>query len=154
MESMFLEFYQLDNSQKKDFLQTLSDEELLNLSKGFRSCVDTLEELISAYNYIQQVDAKKYEFSVKVLWFFKKSAKKEWEEACRAAESEFNNKVNALKGTYIWNLLDIKMAALIVEHHYYKKDSIRTRFIAAAELRKNIIGDISPLFMAEIKSRT
>ena len=153
MESKLLEFYAMPKSDRREYVANLSDAELVNLMNDTTSCFKTLEELIDTYDALDQQKKKGNRPFIGIWWLIKKEAKKEWEEACRAAESEINKKERAIICSYIWKLLDIEKDAILAQYPRFDKEDILIRSYAAVNLKLKIKGEVIPVLLAESETR-
>ena len=153
MESKLLEFYTMSKSKMIEFLTTLSIAELTDLMNDATSCYKTVEDLSVAYDAFEQLEKKRNTPFIRIWWLIKKTAKKAWEDACNAAESEINKKERAIMNSYIWQLLDIEKDQIMAKYTSVKKEHMVVRRSAAIYLKLNIKEKVLPLLIAEAKSR-
>ena len=145
MKSILLEAYQIEKDGRNNFLYNLSEEEIKTLLDEIRECNKTIEELQTLIQKIYDYNKKYDSISNKILWLFNKKVKKEFEDAWRAIGSELETKIEAIKGSYIWDLLDIELDAYIAEKPYLRKESNQVRTVAIVNLVGNLKEIISSL---------
>ena len=145
MKSILLKAYQIEKDVRNNFLDNLSDEEFETLLDEFKECTKTIGELQILIKKIYDYNKKYDSISYKISWLFNKKAKKEFEDAWRATSSELETKIEAIKGSYIWDLLDIEMDAYIAENPYFKKEDNHVRAVATINLSGNLKEIISYL---------
>ena len=153
METKLLEFYEIPNSDKREYLNNLSDAELQALINDTTSCVKALDELADAYDALEQQKKKGHRLFIGIWWLIKKEAKQEWEEGCRVAEAELNKKESKIKASCIWNLVDIEMDALIAQYPRRTKQELLTRNYGVVFLTLKLKNDVAPVLLAEYESR-
>ena len=153
MESKLVEFYELANGDRQEFLINLSNEELAVLMNDTTSCFKTLDDLSVSYAAFNIEKEKGSRPFIGIWWLIKKEAKKAWEESCCAAEAEIIKKEKAIRGSYIQTLLDREMSAIIAQYPSSKKEDMLTRSSATTFLKIKLKNDFMPVILAEANSR-
>ena len=144
MESKLLALYQMEKDCRESFVKGLSDNEFENLLIEYKTCIETITELnsmiLKIYTYNRDAD----KLSNKIRWLVNKKAKKEFEDAWNNVCCEVEKRIEELKDSYFWHMVDIEIEAFIAENPYHKKTSNYVRRIALLNLAHNMAADIYP----------